>query len=43
MIITFAVASMAVFANQQYIFGVVSLLFIAMAYLVLRMEQKTLN
>lgn len=40
MIPTFIIASVAVFANQQVTFGIVSLLFIAMAYLVVVMEQK---
>ena len=40
MMVTFVVASVAVFANQMMLFGIVSLLFIAMAYLVLHMENK---
>lgn len=35
MILTFILASIAVFANQMYVFGVVSLLFIVMTYLVI--------
>lgn len=35
MIITFTLASIAVFANGMLVFGVISLLFIAMAYLVI--------
>lgn len=42
MIPTFIIASIAVFANAQYVFGFVSLLFIVMAYLVIFME-KNLN
>jgi len=40
MIPTFIVASIAVFANKLMVFGMVSLLFIVMAYLVLLMETK---
>ena len=36
MMVTFALASVAVFANQMYTFGVVSLLFIGMAYFVFK-------
>ena len=44
MIPTFMIASAAVFANQQYVFGVVSLLFIGMAYFVILMEKnRSLN
>ncbi len=39
MIPTFVVASIAVFANQMWIFGVVSLLFIAMASFVATMKN----
>lgn len=41
MIPTFILASIAVFANGMMIFGVVSLLFIWMAYLVIVMENQT--
>lgn len=37
---TFIVASIAVFANNLFVFGIVSLLFIAMAYFVILMETK---
>ena len=40
MIPTFIIASIAVFANNLIVFGIVSLLFIMMAYLVLLMETK---
>ncbi len=40
MIPTFIVASIAVFANQLFVFGIVSLLFILMACLVLLMQSK---
>ena len=40
MIPTFIIASIAVFANHLIAFGIVSLLFIAMAYLVILMENK---
>ncbi|MEQ9298534.1 MAG: hypothetical protein RIF33_08225 [Cyclobacteriaceae bacterium] len=44
MIATFLLASIAVFANQMFIFGIVSLLFIVMAYGVIHMENiKTVN
>lgn len=39
MIPTFIVASVAVFMNQMWLFGIVSLLFIAMAYLVVKYEH----
>lgn len=37
---TLIIASIAVFANNLVVFGIVSLLFIAMAYFVLLMETK---
>lgn len=37
--ITFVIASVAVFANSMWAFGFISLLFIAMAFLVLQMEK----
>ena len=40
MVLTFIVASVAVFANSMWGFGVVSLLFIAMAYGVVIMEKS---
>lgn len=40
MIPTFAIASIAVFANAMYAFGVVSLIFIVMAFLVMYMEKR---
>ena len=40
MILTFIVASIAVFANKLIVFGIVSLLFIVMAYLVVIKENK---
>jgi len=40
MIPTFIIASAAVFANTLIAFGAVSILFIAMAYLVIIMENK---
>jgi hypothetical protein len=40
MIPTFIIASIAVFANSLMVFGMVSLLFIAMAYFVVLMETK---
>lgn len=44
MIPTYILASIAVFANQMIIFGMVSLLFIAMAYGVILMEKnRTIN
>ena len=39
MIPTFIIASIAVFMNQMRLFGVVSLLFIAMAYIVVKYEH----
>jgi hypothetical protein len=39
MIPTFMIASVAVFMNQMWLFGIVSLLFIAMAYMVFRYEH----
>jgi hypothetical protein len=39
MITTFIVASVAVFMNQMWLFGIVSLLFIAMAYIVVKREH----
>lgn len=39
MIPTFMIASLAVFMNQMWLFGIVSLLFIAMAYIVLKYEH----
>lgn len=39
MIPTFMIASFAVFMNQLWLFGIVSLLFIAMAYMVLDHEH----
>ncbi len=39
MILTFSIASIAVFANKMYPFGIVSLIFIAMAYSVLYKER----
>lgn len=45
MIITFLLATLAVFANQMYIFGFVSILFVAMALFVflntVRNEKKS--
>lgn len=41
MIPTFVIASIAVFANHLIAFGFISLLFIAMAYLVILMENKS--
>lgn len=41
MIPTFIIASIAVFANGMMVFGIVSLLFIAMAYLVYHEEHKS--
>ncbi len=38
--ITFVIASIAVFANQLIVFGIVSLVFIVMAYLVIIMERN---
>ena len=38
--VTFVIASIAVFANQMLVFGVVSVLFIAMAYLVIYREKN---
>lgn len=40
MIMTFIIASIAVFANKMMTFGMVSLIFILMAYLVVVMENK---
>ena len=40
MIPTFIIASIAVFANHMLAFGIVSILFIVMAYLVIIMENK---
>jgi len=40
MIPTFIIASIAVFANNLIGFGIISLLFIAMAYLVIIMENR---
>lgn len=40
MIPTFVIAAIAVFANKLMLFGIVSLLFIVMAYLVVFMENK---
>ena len=40
LVLTFAIASMAVFANEMYVFGFISLLFIAMAYFVLYSEKN---
>ncbi len=40
MIPTFIVASLAVFANGMWVFGGVSLVFIAMAYLVIIRERR---
>ena len=40
MIVTFIIASIAVFANKMWVFGVVSLLFIVMAYLVIVFDTK---
>lgn len=40
MIPTFVLASIAVFANQMLVFGIVSILFIFMAYLVIYQEKK---
>lgn len=40
MIPTFVLASIAVFANQMLAFGIVSLLFIVMAYGVIYMENQ---
>lgn len=37
---TFILASIAVFANNLIVFGMVSLLFIVMAYLVIKMESS---
>lgn len=39
MMLTFILASVAVFANEMAVFGVVSLLFIAMAYGIIYMEK----
>ena len=36
---TFIVASVAVFMNQMWLFGIVSLMFIAMAYVVVKYEH----
>ncbi len=41
MIPTFALASIAVFANEMVVFGAISLLFIGMAYLVLLMGRNS--
>ena len=41
MVPTYILASVAVFANQMWAFGAVSLLFIGMAYLVTRMESPS--
>lgn len=41
MIPTFVIASIAVFVNQMMVFGIVSLLFIGMAYLVIVMEKNS--
>jgi hypothetical protein len=43
MIATFIIASIAVFANNMMVFGIVSLLFIAMAYFVVLMEKKLIS
>lgn len=40
MIPTFVIASVAVFANEMYVFGIVSLLFIVMAVAVVIMVDK---
>ena len=40
MIPTFIIASIAVFANKMIVFGIVSLVFILMTYLVILMESK---
>ncbi|MEQ8711450.1 MAG: DoxX family protein [Cyclobacteriaceae bacterium] len=40
MLLTFILASIAVFANQMLIFGIVSLLFIVMAYGVIHMQNQ---
>ena len=40
MIPTFGIASIAVFANNLIVFGIISLLFILMAYFVVLMEVK---
>ena len=40
MILTFIIASVAVFVNNMMVFGIVSLLFIVMAYFVVLMETK---
>ena len=42
MIPTFIIASLAVFLNQMWVFGIVSLLFIAMAYLVIKMQKSNI-
>ena len=41
MIPTFIIASIAVFMNQMWVFGIVSLFFIAMAYMVVKYEHLT--
>lgn len=40
MVLTFIIASIAVFMSEMYVFGVVSLLFIVMAYLVIYRENN---
>jgi len=39
MIPTFMIASLAVFMNQMWVFGIISLIFIAMALLVVKMQS----
>lgn len=40
MIVTFTIASVAVFANRMYVFGMVSILFIVMALVILLKTMK---